>query len=164
MNINLKIATLIISLFYFSSVKAQTISCEELSKITITESNRESLLKKHQNSIFKCAGFSQQDQIDSRMLPLETIAKYGPATDKPSRTIGDLIKELKLMKALPGFDDATLVTTFATTERNNKINIKDKKKHSRPLGVLAVNNGVPPEVLIDFIFSPVCKNLTYQQA
>ncbi|WP_164126418.1 hypothetical protein [Sphingobacterium luzhongxinii] len=38
------------------TAQAQEISCEELSKIQITDSNRETILKKYQRAIYKCAG------------------------------------------------------------------------------------------------------------
>lgn len=42
---------------------AQEISCDELKKIQITDSNRETILKKYQRAIYKCAGITREDSL-----------------------------------------------------------------------------------------------------
>lgn len=148
------------------STHAQEISCNELQKIQITDSNRETILKKHKDAIYRCAGITSKDSLLLSITDLPTIAKHGAISNIPSQTIGDLIKELSLIKAEPEYDDAKEMAVFVFESIDKKIDVKEKQKVSRALILLTLDNAfvkLDPDRLINYIFSPACEGLTYQQ-
>lgn len=145
---------------------AQEISCDELQKIQITDSNRETILKKYQRAIYKCAGITREDSLLLSITELPTIAKHGAISNVPSKTIGDLINELHLIKAEPEYDDVRDMANFVFENIDKKIDVKDKQRASRALTLLTMGGGhvkIDSNQLIAYIFSPTCKGLTYQQ-
>ncbi len=148
------------------TAQAQEISYEELSKIQITDSNRETILKKYQRAIYKCAGVTSADSVMIKIVGLSNIAKHAPVSDVPSKTIGELIKEFHLMKKEPEYTEVSKSLEFAYTHLKKTIDIKDKQKAIQPLTTLANKadgQNIDPISLINYIFSPACKGLTYEQ-
>lgn len=166
---NILVSLLIVSVFQIffvpNQIEAQEISCEDLKKIELKASNREAITAKYQNSIYKCAGITREDSIALLSIELSTIAEHSPASNKPSKTIGDLIRELLLMKAEPGYEDMKELSVFMFEHIDKIIDIKDKPNAIKPLAMLAAVQEVDtdPSELVNFIFSPACKGLTYQQ-
>ncbi|UPZ35814.1 hypothetical protein MUB18_17060 [Sphingobacterium sp. PCS056] len=72
------------------STHAKEISCDELQKIQISDSNRETILKKYQRAIYKCAGITYADSIEFIPIALSTIAKHGPTKNVQSKAIGHM--------------------------------------------------------------------------
>ncbi|TDQ79756.1 hypothetical protein [Sphingobacterium yanglingense] len=166
-NISTTVSLLGILTFWAPSLsQAQEISCDELKKIQITDSNRETILKKYKDAIYRCAGITSKDSLLLSISELPTIAKHGAISNVPSKTIGDLINELHLIKAEPQYDDVRDLANFVYENIDKKIDIKDKQKVIQPLTMLAVNGDdekLDANQLIDYLFSPACKGLTYQQ-
>ncbi|MDR2284352.1 MAG: hypothetical protein LBE37_14130 [Sphingobacterium sp.] len=148
------------------TTQAQEISCDELKKIQITDSNRETILKKYKSAIYRCAEITREDSLLFTVIELPLIAKHGAVTNIRSNTIGDVIKELYLMKAESEYDDLSKTMAFVIDYVNKKIDVKDKQKAIQPLTMLALKGGdeiLDPNQFINYIFSPACKGLTYQQ-
>lgn len=166
MNIYTIISLLGVLMFTTPSLnQVQEMSCEELSKIEITDSNRETILKKHKTDIYKCAGITREDSIVLTTTELPIIAN-GVISKTPSKTIGDFIKELNLIKAMPEYDDAKEMAVFVFESIDKKIDVKEKQKVSRALILLTLDNAhvkMDPDQLINYIFSPACEGLTYLQ-
>lgn len=145
--------------------QVKEITCDELSKIKITDSNRETIIQKYKSAIYRCAGITREDGFVLSISELPNIAKYGAISNVPSKTIGDLINELNLIKTQPEYEDTRELAVFVFENIDKKIDVKDKQKGHRALTLLALQdrNKVNPDQLIDYIFSPACKGLTYQQ-
>lgn len=145
---------------------AQEISCDELQKIQITDSNRETILKKYQRAIYKCAEITSADSVMIKIVGLSNIAKHAPVSNVPSKTIGELIKEVHLMKKEPEYTEVSKSLEFTYTHLKKTIDIKDKQKAIQPLTTLAAKadgQNIDPISLINYIFSPACKGLTYER-
>ncbi|TJZ63289.1 hypothetical protein FAZ15_03120 [Sphingobacterium olei] len=154
-----------LSFFAPDQIKAQEISCEDLRKIEINASNREAITTKYQNAIYECAGITRADSIALLSIELSTVAKHGPASNNPSKTIGDLIRELQLMKTEPEYEDIKELSVFIFEHINKIIDIKDKPNAVKPLTMLASveDENTDATQLVNYIFSPACKGLTYQE-
>lgn len=160
----LKNGFLLLILFLPLLTIAQEISCEELKNIKITESNRNSVIKKYNNQILKCSEMSKEDSIALLSgFDLITIAKYGPESNQPSSTIGNLITELKLMRQNPEYESLRELAVFVHTKSNEIIKQEDKELYRNALMLYAMTNDskIDPKKLIDYIFSNSCRGLTY---
>lgn len=146
--------------------QAQTISCDDLQKIQITASNREVIIKKYKSAIYRCAGVTYADSLVLNLVTLDLLSKHASVSNVIPKTIGDLVREIQLVKTDPQYNDLREVMVFYAEYMTKKITIEDKQEVIGPLTILATvagNEVIDPNLLINYVFSPACKGLTYQE-